>query len=247
MSFRYSSCFSFSSPNMRSIRTSENPMTAFSGVRSSCDMFARNSDLCWLATSSWRLFAPISRYSRAFWMARTDWLANVWRRSATSGGEAPAPCLLAPAHEGSQDLLLEEKRHRHHRPVAVPLERGPDASDIVGVLVQHIRDLERGPLGHRPSGDAFAETDRSDPHDLGQILVEAVGTLDVKFLRRAVVLVDDASVRGRNLRRPGHDGIEHCLELQRGADGLADLTERSKLIDEARQLPRASLQLDGHL
>src|SRR4030095_9143852 len=63
----------------------------------------------------------------------------------------------------------------------------------------------------------------------------------------AVVRVENASVRGRNLRRPGDDGIEHCLELQRGADGLADLTERSKLIDEARQLPRASLQLDGHL
>ena len=51
MSFRYSSCFSFSSPNMRSVRTSEKPMMALRGVRSSCDMLARNSDLCWLATS----------------------------------------------------------------------------------------------------------------------------------------------------------------------------------------------------
>ena len=31
---------------MRSSRTSEKPMTALSGVRSSCDMLARNSDLC---------------------------------------------------------------------------------------------------------------------------------------------------------------------------------------------------------
>ena len=53
MSCRYSSCLSFSSPNMRSSSTSEKPMMAFSGVRSSCDMLARNSDLCWLATSSW--------------------------------------------------------------------------------------------------------------------------------------------------------------------------------------------------
>src|SRR5215471_2622105 len=44
MSLRYSSCFSFSSPNIRSFSTSENPMIAFSGVRSSCDMLARNSD-----------------------------------------------------------------------------------------------------------------------------------------------------------------------------------------------------------
>src|SRR5262245_4100087 len=39
MSFRNSSCLSFSSPNMRSVRTSENPMIAFSGVRNSWDMF----------------------------------------------------------------------------------------------------------------------------------------------------------------------------------------------------------------
>ena len=36
----------------RSVSTSENPMIALSGVRSSWDMLARNSDLCWLATSS---------------------------------------------------------------------------------------------------------------------------------------------------------------------------------------------------
>ena len=48
---------SFSSPNIRSDSTSEKPMIAFSGVRSSCDMLARNSDLCWLATSSCRLLS----------------------------------------------------------------------------------------------------------------------------------------------------------------------------------------------
>src|SRR5207302_1632272 len=73
MSFRYSSCFSFNSPNIRSTSTSENPMMAFSGVRSSWDMFARNSDLCWLAAASCRPFASISRKSLAFWMASADW------------------------------------------------------------------------------------------------------------------------------------------------------------------------------
>ena len=60
MSFRYSSCLSLSSPNMRSASTSENPMMAFSGVRSSWDMLARNSDLWRLAASSWRLLSAIS-------------------------------------------------------------------------------------------------------------------------------------------------------------------------------------------
>ena len=54
MSRRYSSCRSLMSPNIRSSSTSEKPITALSGVRSSCDMLARNSDLCRLATSSSR-------------------------------------------------------------------------------------------------------------------------------------------------------------------------------------------------
>ena len=77
MSRRYSSWRSFSSPNMRSSSTSENPITAFRGVRSSCDMLARNSDLCAPATSSWRVFSSSSRNRRALWMATADWLASV--------------------------------------------------------------------------------------------------------------------------------------------------------------------------
>ena len=73
----YSACFSFSSPNSLSPRTSEKPMIALSGVRSSWDMLARNSDLCRLAASICWLFSSISRNSRAFWIARADWVAKV--------------------------------------------------------------------------------------------------------------------------------------------------------------------------
>src|SRR5258705_331040 len=45
MSRRYSSCFSFSPPNIRCKRISENPRTALSGVRRSCDMLGKKSDL----------------------------------------------------------------------------------------------------------------------------------------------------------------------------------------------------------
>ena len=44
-------------------------MIALSGVRSSCDMLARNSDLCRLATSSCRLLSASSLNRRAFWMS----------------------------------------------------------------------------------------------------------------------------------------------------------------------------------
>ena len=52
MSSRYSACFSFTGPNISSRSTCEKPRMAFSGVRSSCDMLARNSDLCRLVASS---------------------------------------------------------------------------------------------------------------------------------------------------------------------------------------------------
>src|SRR5262249_45680070 len=52
-------------------------MIAFGGARSTCDMFARNSDLCWLAASSCRLLSSISRKRRAFWMASADCMAKV--------------------------------------------------------------------------------------------------------------------------------------------------------------------------
>ena len=52
MSSRYSACFSLTAPNIALRSTWEKPLIAFSGVRSSCDMFARNSDLWRLAASS---------------------------------------------------------------------------------------------------------------------------------------------------------------------------------------------------
>jgi hypothetical protein len=52
------------SPNILSASTSAKPMMALGGVRSSWDMFARNSDLWRLANSSWRLLSSISRNSR---------------------------------------------------------------------------------------------------------------------------------------------------------------------------------------
>ena len=53
-------------PDVRFARTSENPRIAFSGVRSSWDMLARNSDLWRLAAWSCRLLSAISRNRRAF-------------------------------------------------------------------------------------------------------------------------------------------------------------------------------------
>jgi hypothetical protein len=52
-------------------------MIALSGVRSSCDIDARNSDLWRLAAASSSLCPWRRRYSCALVRAREDWLANV--------------------------------------------------------------------------------------------------------------------------------------------------------------------------
>jgi len=63
----------FSVPKRAALVTiiSVKPMMALSGVRSSWLMLARNCDLCWLASSSWRLLSWISSNSRTFSMAIT--------------------------------------------------------------------------------------------------------------------------------------------------------------------------------
>ena len=62
-------------------------MIAFSGVRSSWDMLAKNSDLCWLAPSS-------CLNSRAFWMAKAHCVAKVRSSSTVSGEKSPGVCRL---------------------------------------------------------------------------------------------------------------------------------------------------------
>ena len=86
----YSACFSFSSPNILSPKTSEKPMMAFSGIRDQCHILARNSDLWRLAASISPLLYSISRNSHAFCIAKAHCVAKVWRRFTISGEKLPA-------------------------------------------------------------------------------------------------------------------------------------------------------------
>jgi hypothetical protein len=47
----------------------------------------------------------------------------------------------------------------------------------------------------------------------------------LKDLRTLLELVDDAAVASGQLNGAADDGLEHGLELERGADSSADLTE----------------------
>src|SRR5258705_3605178 len=108
MSSTYSFCLSFSSPKNFSSSTSEKPMIAFSGVRSSCETFARNSDLCRLAASISRFLSPISRNSRVMYRQgrlRREGLQQVdyvWFELTD----------LPPPHcQAAQNLLLAQQWH----------------------------------------------------------------------------------------------------------------------------------------
>ena len=89
MSSRYSSCFSLTSPNIRSRSTCEKPRIAFSGVRSSCDMLARNPTCAVLPPRAARLFSSSSRRARSRAPVRSvDLLLEVRIRLLEARGHA---------------------------------------------------------------------------------------------------------------------------------------------------------------
>ena len=226
MSSRYSVCLSLTSPNMRSSSTSEKPMMALSGVRSSCDMFARNSLLWRFATSSSRRLSSISRKRRAFWIASADWLAKVLSSSIAAGGKAP----------GDFRTIVSAPRIRSSR------SRGTAkaARNTDRMLNSRRRPGYARPAGRRGSAPA-RDLPPLVPWRLPRVAVEPAprrtpGRTQVKLLGGLVVLVDRAPVGPRKLVRAGDDGREHGFQVKRGADGLADVTEGAQLFDRARKL-----------
>ena len=192
MSRTYSSWRSLSSPNMRSSSTSENPITAFSGVRSSCDMLARNSDLWPLAISS-------SREVCTFWIAIAPWAANVVDQLDRAVVERRDR--LAPEHDHAEHALGGEHRHAEHRVEAAELERalhrvlgvGLRVADLDGLTLRADAPDERpGPGLDRHARDVVAvglrraERDR-DAVDVAVEHVDqpGVGAAQPHGLRRA--------------------------------------------------------------
>ena len=126
-------------------------MMAFSGVRSSWLMLARNSDLCRLATSSCRVFSSISRKSRAFWMASADW-------SRRSGAARPSPAenrRACGARRGRRWRLFAQHGHREQRPHP-GLDQGVAQPALVRARPVMRRGSARARAWRRPPEHAFA-------------------------------------------------------------------------------------------
>ena len=80
---------------------------------------------------------------------------------------------------------------------------------------------------------------------LDEIRVVVVGRAQLELLGRLVVLVDRAAGVAGQLAGAGDDRVEHRLDVERRADGLADLAQRGQLSDRWVSSPvRASSSLN---
>ena len=136
-------------------------MTAFSGVRSSWDMLARNSDLCRLATSSSADLVSSSRKSRALTIATDDWSANVSSSSTTSSANVPTerrrmtrtPTITEPRSIGTASTERQPSSRRTARWLSI-------------VACVEVVDLEGTALRRRPSDEGVVTVDHGGPQPL---------------------------------------------------------------------------------
>ena len=237
MSRRYSSWRSLISPNIRSSSTSEKPITALSGVRSSWDMLARNSDLWRLAISSSSVLVCSSRNRRALTMASADWPANVSSSSTCRGRRSPCSGAGSPG-----------RRRSCRRAASEP--RAPSASR----RGTRYPDAGRAPClpGRAPRASVWSVAARPTSVDSRSIVMARScfsssgllpsGGADVKRIGGLVVLHDRSAVGSGEPHGVADDLVQDLVEVEARADRVADLPQRLQLRDLAassRPWPRA--------
>ncbi len=141
-------------------------MTALSGVRSSCDMLARNSDLCWLASASSTLCCSSCWYSRALVSATADWLAKAASSSHVSSLNAPGR--LAPHDERPDDPVGTHERDGDERAPARPVEHGEVRVERPGRGVE-VGDLEHPPTARGPADERPVDVDLRGPQRIDDV------------------------------------------------------------------------------
>src|SRR6516162_9710407 len=236
---RRSGSSAFSVPKRVALATiiSVRPMIALSGVRSSWLMLERNCDLFSLAICNWRLLSSISRNRRAFWIASTDWAANVCRE--LNGFFAKFAPLLAPNHERPDDALCADQRHDEARPKSGPHR---DLSDRAWRLVADICDLQWLSVLDRPA-ERIGSTGWLASDCRNQLIAQAIRRPHSQGLIQLIKDIDHPRIRIRKLDRLGHDRGQHGLQIEGGVDRLADLAKRLQLFDRLCEFARARLHL----
>jgi hypothetical protein len=139
--------------------------------------------------------------------------------------------------------LFPDKRDRQQRAQALSDKEGPYLRRDELPLVGDVGDLDRLPDCTSPTDGALAEPDRFRPYYRQMLRCYPVRAPRLKGLRNLVELVDDPAVARGQLNGAADDGLEHGLELERGANSSADLTERAKLPDRPGKFARTCLHL----
>ena len=219
-------------------------MTALSGVRSSCDMLARNSDLWRLATSSSRvLLLELAEQPRV--VDGHGRLAGERLQQVARSPSANAPG-TRPAHDERADDLVAPAAAGRRR-----CERQPRGRQHVEVRVAR-RGREVGRPGaarrvaRRPADERLVEVDARARAARRRARRSCRGTCAAaNSRRRRVELEDRAALRARELDGAGDDRRQHLVDVEARAHGLADLAERAQLVDRAGELALALLELAG--
>ena len=129
-------------------------------------MLARNSDLWRLAASSCRLLSAISRNSRAFWIARADWVANVVSSAHDFRREVAGR--LADDGQGADDLRPPGAAARPRAPDSPARSERVSHRALVGA-----RDRD---VGHVDGSAMQGRAARPRPCPLGIGVARAIGS-----------------------------------------------------------------------
>ena len=206
-------------------------MTALSGVLSSWDMLARNSDLWRLAISSSARLVSSSPKSRALTMARPDWLAKVRSSSGVSSPKSPGVRRRIPAPPTSWSWRTSGTASRERQPSASSRSRCSSrataprsgTSSVVRSAAARPTSVETRRMCSARSRSVSA----GSPPAVARTRKQSV---------LGVVLHDRAAVRAGEPYGAADDAAQHLVEVQRRADRVADLPQHLELVHLGRQL-----------
>ena len=185
-------------------------MTALSGVRSSCDMLARNSDLCRLATSSWRLLCCSSRNDARVVDRHRGLARERLEQVDGAGGEGAGD--LAPHEQRADDLLLPPQRDRQQRAPAGARRASRGAGREARARDPPPAAARRSqPRARRTSRRCGCASLRSSAIRPGSVPTQV---RSANSPRRPVELEDRAALGAGQLRGAGHDRREHLVEVE---------------------------------
>ena len=225
-------------------------MIAFNGVRSSCDMLARNSRL--VLVGDLELPALVLDLAEEAHVLQRDrgLVAEGPQQGHFPVGERPH---FLPAQQDRAERLALAVERRHDDRAVAEARRELLAQRVLGPLGQHVAHLDRGPVEQRASGYRVT-IDRQSvdaAHRIGG------GSLRSEMPQHVAVGQVHRSGRGvAKARRAVGDRIEHRLHVGRRAryhaQDFADrgllferfpgLVEEAHVVDGDRGLPGKGLQ-----